>query len=164
MTKSIILGSVTALALVFAGAASAQQQTNLGGSVAPVCFVNNLNPSLNFANIVTGAQVTDAFDVRCNDVDGATMSLTSAEGHLESDDFEDQGVGYNVNMSQAAIGLSLSLAALVGINDISNTDALPGSFTLASGVNNAAFTATLAGNGVWAGGYSDTLTVDITAN
>lgn len=164
MTKTFILTAVAAAALAVAGGASAQQQTNLGGSVAPICAVANLNPSLNFASIATGQQVSDQFDVRCNDVDGATIKLTSAEGHLESDDFEDQGVGYIANLSQGPIGLNLTLNATSGVNDISNTDNMPGSFTLAAGVNNANFLATLTGNGVWAGGYSDTLTVDITAN
>ena len=164
MFRIALVTTVAIGALAAAGGASAQQQTNLGGSVPPICAVANLNPSLNFANIVAGASVSDPFDVRCNDVDGATMKLTSSEGHLESDDFEDQGVGYVASLSQGPIGLNLNLNATSGINDISNTDNMPGSFALAAGVNNANFQATLTGNGVWAGGYSDTLTVDITAN
>ena len=164
MTRTLLVVGAAVAALGFAGTASAQQQAVIGGSVAPVCSLTNLAPSLNFASLTAAQQVTDQFSVQCNNVDGSVVRLNSAEGHLESDDFEDQGIGYIATMIQAPIGLNLTLVATSGTNDIFNTDAVPASFTVAGGVANAAFTATLQNTAVWAGGYHDTLTASITPN
>ncbi len=166
MTKIALLCATAIGALSLAGvAAAAPAQTNLGGQVAPICEITNLNNVLNFPSLTSGASVSDnAVSVRCNDADGAIVSLTSSEGHLESDDVEDSGIGYSAVFTRIpVIGLNLTLNANSGTNDITAFDAVNGGATLAAGVNDANLTVTLNGTAVFAGGYSDTLSADIIA-
>jgi len=83
-----------AAALVF-GSMNAFADTNelaMSGSVAPHCNVSGLT-TFTFPALTAGASTTiSGVSLRCNDGDGAELSMTSSEGGLESDDVEDFGL------------------------------------------------------------------------
>jgi len=163
MNKLLLaIASTTLLASgsVFAG------EAHMGGTITEVCKVEGLDTSLTFPSMAVGTTVTDNdITLTCNDGDGATIKLTSSEGGMESDDVEDYNVNYEATLSHG-LGPDLFLAAdgilgNFGINDTSASQVLGGSLALASG-NAATLTVEITELAVWAGGYSDTLSLDIT--
>ncbi|MFT5706404.1 MAG: hypothetical protein ACI9ES_000683 [Oceanospirillaceae bacterium] len=157
---TLIAASLTAL---FASAANAGD-VQLAGYVPAVCEVTGLNTQLNdFGNVSGSATASDiAFNVECNDVDGASIQMISAEGGLESDDAEDQSLPYTATLAIATYpDLVLNAPGGVGTNG-ANVDATYSATGLLGG---AAATLSFAttGGAMWSGGYSDTLTVQIDA-
>ncbi|SON52403.1 hypothetical protein [Vibrio tapetis] len=137
----------------------------LVGYVAPVCEVNGLYTQLlDFGQIDASTQtVTANLTLKCNDADGAVVTLTSAEGGLESDDNEDFAIGYTATLTPSSMTpLVLVTAGGPGLNNVSATQGYSGS-NLASGTA-ASLVVETASTAQWSGGYSDTLTVQITAN
>jgi hypothetical protein len=163
MNKLLIaIASTTLLASgsVFAG------EAHMGGVITEVCTVEGLDTTLTFPSMASGTSVLDDdITLTCNDGDGAEITLTSSEGGMESDDVEDYNVNYEATLTHG-LGSALFLAADgtpsgTGTNDISASQTLPGSASLAVG-QVASLNVVLTEQAIWAGGYSDTLSLDIT--
>lgn len=156
-----------AVTAIFASQANAGPgDVQLVGFVSPTCEVQGLATQLlDFGNVTNpGQNVSIGMFFLCNDVDGATVTLTSAEGGLESDDAEDVALAYDATFNPAGLG-SFTMNAPGGFatNNFSQSNSYPGSSLLAGGVP-ATLSVTTVGSSIWAGGYSDTLTVNVTSN
>ncbi|MGH1428960.1 MAG: hypothetical protein ACRBEE_13535 [Arenicella sp.] len=164
LSKLLIASSVAAF--FSTNALAADNDTHLTGEVKAVCEAKVLK-DLDFGQdgITAGAMLNTPVKIRCNDADGATVKLISSEGGLESDDNEDFSVEYTADLTEGASGLNISLTTSpgVGLNDEFEEQTLPGSLALAGGVD-ADLKVTVNDSPVFAGGYSDTLTVTIAAN
>lgn len=172
--KNLLLTTIVA---GFAVAPAAAQQTGGGqivGQVTPLCAVTDMFDEIEFSpeTMLAGASLADSFSIQCNDVDGATLKLTSSEGGMESDDDEDQVVPYRATIDGTSFtGLVLDTAVLTaaagqgsnGANDIEAELSAGGSAGLATG-ESGFIVVELTGSASWAGGYSDTLTLQITSN
>lgn len=164
--RKLFLAGVASLALSVSATSAMSADTQLAGFVTPVCEVDISSLLLDFGvDPVSGDTTASDVDVQCNDIDGATVQLRSAEGGLESDDFEDFNVNYTASLVEAASGIDLTLVTVggVGPNDQTAEQVVPGSVALRDG-QIAELTVELNGTPTWAGGYSDTLSVEITAN
>lgn len=160
---TICAAAITALFGTQVNAAPGDVQ--LVGYVSPVCEVTGLATQLlDFGDVTDIQTVSLNLGMQCNDVDGATVSLTSSEGGLESDDNEDFALEYTATFAPTGLSpLVLNAPGGPGLNDVSVDVAYPGSSTLAGGVG-ATLTVATTETATWAGGYSDTLTVNITSN
>lgn len=136
------------------------QNVDIGGAVPSVCAINGLGPVL-FPALANGNTSNQGFNVQCNDVDGATITMTTAEGHLQNADHEDQGVGYHATLSIGSD--SVTLEADDGINDQSESGNFPASTALAGGTTGD-LDIEIVQTPTWAGTYADTLQIAITAN
>ena len=165
--KKLTLCAAAVTALVASTSHAAPGDVQLVGYVSPVCEVSGLNTQLLDFGSVTSAnqQVGINMDFQCNDIDGATVTLTSAEGGLESDDDEDFALTYTALFTPGSITPALQLNAPggPGQNDVSVSQSYGGSSSLATGVT-ASLLVTTTEAATWAGGYSDTLTVNVTSN
>lgn len=164
--RKLFLAGVASLALSVSATSAMSADTQLAGFVTPVCEVDISSLLLDFGvDPVSGDIAASDVDVQCNDIDGATIQLRSAEGGLESDDFEDFNINYTATLFEAASGIDLTLITVggVGPNDQTAEQVVPGSVELRDG-QIAELTVELNGTPTWAGGYSDTLSVEITAN
>ena len=166
------LGAAAVAALMTTPAFAQTGGTQLTGQVQAVCAVVDPLQDHEFASMANPSSVSDTFGILCNDADGATMKLQSSEGGLENDDNEDQVIHYVASISGTAFnGLTLDTAAesaaagqsANGANDIFVEATVGGSAGLAGG-QIGAMSISHSGGAVWAGGYSDTLTLQITAN
>lgn len=155
-----------AVAVLCASQANAgPDDVQLVGFVAPVCEVTGLNTQLmDFGLVnVSGKTVSTTFNMKCNDVNGAKVTMTSAEGGLESDDAEDVSLAYDASFTPSGLGtLLLDAPGGFGTNDYSKVKTYAGSSALASGITGTLKVVTK-GSSPWAGGYSDTLTVNVTS-
>lgn len=131
----------------------------LSGFIDEVCEVEIVSPDLYLAtNVVSGATISTGVDFTCNDHDGATVTLTSTEGGLESDDDEDFEVEYVATLTAGPMSIVLDTGVSTNVNDISETGQLPNSSP------NGSLDVVLSASAPWAGGYSDTIQIDIAAN
>ena len=141
--------------------------TTMNGAVPEVCEISGLDNFLQFSSMTSGQTVSDNdLIIQCNDADGATVELRSAEGGMEADDDEDFALTYDATLSApGVVGLPLVLNAPggPGLNDVFVTSDVDGSLDLANGVT-AAIEVELTETAVFSGGYSDTLSIEITAN
>ncbi len=153
--------TLSAIAILTSGTALAEN-LNVGGAVESICEVSNVNTTTYFPALAKDQTKTIGFDLQCNDADGATMSLTTAEGHLQNADREDQGVGYTAELN--ANPFAFTLVAENGHNDQSVEQSQPGSFALAAGGVAGTIELTITQNPVFSGTYADTLMLAITAN
>lgn len=164
--KNVLKASVLGVSLAVAAAAQASD-TQLIGTVEAICEAKvNASLLMDFGiDPQAGDTQSQDVEIRCNDGDGATVALRSAEGGLESDDNEDFNVDYEAVLTEAASGINLTLTTSPGVgpNDQEVTQNIGGSIALASG-QTASLDVELLGTPFWAGGYSDTLSVEITAN
>jgi hypothetical protein len=161
MKKLLLASAIAALAVPSAFAQSGGSV--ITGVVQPVCEVSDLFASLQFSAVQTGEAIDDGFGVQCNDADGATLTLISAEGGLESDDNEDFAVPYAATISGPSFNGAGNTPAQPGPNDVLLISAnAPFSGGLAAGQNHN-LNITLNADGIWAGGYSDTLYLQIAA-
>lgn len=159
MKKLIVLSAIAALTSgsVFAEA------LDVGGSVPSVCKVITSSNAVTFPSLIKGSTSSFPFSLQCNDADGATVSLTSSEGHLQTVDGQDgTGVGYTAKVDAAPY--SFTLSALSGVNDQSESDSHGGSTALATGGVTGSILLTVQGTPLYAGFYKDQLTLAITAN
>ena len=160
---------LTLCAIAVSGLFAAQANAGdvqLAGYVPAVCEVTGLNTQLlDFGSVATANQtVTYGLNIQCNDGDGATITMTSAEGGLESDDVEDYAIAYDAVLSPAGLtDLTLNAPGGIGTNGTSNSASYGGSGLLATGIS-ATLDIETQGAAPWSGGYSDTLTVQISAN
>ncbi|MBM6549905.1 hypothetical protein [Marinomonas ostreistagni] len=165
--KKLTLSAAVVAAMFGTQAYAAPGDVQLTGYVSPVCEVTGLSTQLfDFGDVSTMQNLTvSGLNMKCNDADGATVTLTSSEGGLESDDNEDFALTYDATFTPGG-GLpafTLSAPGGPGQNDVSATQAYSGSELLAAGVSASIDVATTEVS-PWAGGYSDTLTVNITSN
>jgi len=158
MKKLIVLSAIASLT---SGTALAND-LNLGAVVESVCGVSNINTTQFFQTLSSGATKNVGFDLQCNDADGATMSLTTSEGHLQNADHEDRGVGYTAKLTAGTFDFTLK--AIDGYNDRVESQSQPGSPALAAGGVAGNILLTVTENPTYAGNYSDTLKLSITAN
>lgn len=163
MKKLLSIAAPAALLAAAAAISSPAFASNahVSGFVSPVCEVSIDFEDLYMAdNLVAGATVGTPLSFDCNDTDGATVSMTSSEGGLESDDQEDLEVEYVATLTAGALTLILDTGPAQGNNDVGVDGQLPASGTPTAGTLNVVLSETAP----WAGGYSDTLSIDITAN
>lgn len=158
MKKLIVISAIAALT---SGSALADS-INVGGAVQSVCEISNAGTVMYFPNLTSGNNSTINFELQCNDVDGATLSLTTAEGHLQNADDEDQGVGYTADLNAGPF--SFTLTADDGWNDQSAEQSQAGTPGMAAGGVAGSILITVTEEPVWSGTYADTLTLGITAN
>ncbi len=153
MKKLIVLSAIAALT---SGAALADN-LNIGGGVASICSVSSSQASVLFPTIINGSSEQVLLTIECNDPDGALMSLTTSEGHLQNADQEDKGVGYSAVLASSVFNLTLN--ANNGANDTTVSDLQSGFAGQIAGTLDITVTETP----VWAGTYADTLMLTITA-
>lgn len=165
--KKLTLSAAVVAAMFGAQAQAAPGDVQLVGFVSPICEVTGLSTQLiDFGNVSQLQDVSvSGLNMKCNDVDGATVSLTSSEGGLESDDNEDFALKYDAtfNPGGGLAAFTLNAPGGPGQNDVSVNKSYGGSTALAAGVTASIDIATTE-TSPWAGGYSDTLTVNITSN
>lgn len=131
------------------------------GFVSPVCEVSIFDEDLYLAdNMSAGDTISTGLSFNCNDADGATVDMASSEGGLESDDQEDLEVEYVATLTAGALSLVLDTGPAQGNNDVSVSGNLAASGTPTAG----SLDIVLTDSAPWAGGYSDTISIDITAN
>jgi len=158
--------SLAAPAAIIAATAAISAPASAGnaivqGFVSPVCEVSIFDEDLYLAsNMAAGDSIGTGMEFNCNDADGATVSMTSSEGGLESDDQEDLEVEYVATLTAGALTLVLDTGPFQGNNDETVDGVLPASGTPTAGT----LTVVLTDTAPWAGGYSDTISIDITAN
>lgn len=165
--KKLTLSAAIATAIFGVQAHAGPGDVQLVGFVTPICEVTGLSTQLiDFGDVSQIQNVSvSGLNMKCNDVDGATVTLTSSEGGLESDDDEDFALKYDATFNPGG-GLSsftLNAPGGPGLNDVSATQSYAGSGSLATGIGASIDIATTE-TSPWAGGYSDTLTVNITSN
>ncbi|CAK1841285.1 hypothetical protein [Vibrio crassostreae] len=164
--KKLTLYAATVTAILGAQVQAAPGDVQLVGFVSPVCEVTGLSTQLmDFGNVSQIQNLSvSGLNMKCNDVDGATVTLTSAEGGLESDDSEDYALTYDATFNPSGLApFTLNAPGGPGLNDVSVSNSYGGSGALATGVA-ASIDIVTTETSPWAGGYSDTLTVNITSN
>ena len=164
--RKLTLCAAAVTAFVASASHAAPGNVQLLGFVAPVCEVSGLNSqALDFGDVTSDhKQVNINMHMKCNDVDGATVTLISAEGGLESDDDEDFALTYDAVFTPTGLTpLTLNAPGGPGQNDVPASQTYGGSPNLATGIG-ASLVVTTTEAATWAGGYSDTLTVNITSN
>lgn len=165
--KKLTISATVLTALFGVQAQAAPGDVQLVGFVSPVCEVTGLSTQLfDFGDVTQLQNVSiSGLGMRCNDADGATVTLTSSEGGLESDDNEDFALTYSAtfNPGGGLAPFTLNAPGGPGANDVSIAQTYAGSVDLASGVM-ASIDVETTEISPWAGGYSDTLTVNITSN
>ncbi len=166
--KKLTLYAATVTALFGAQVQAAPGDVKLIGSVAPICELTGISTQhMDFGDVSTQQTVTiDQLQMKCNDIDGATVTLTSAEGGLESDDNEDYALKYDATFTPddlAYTAFTLSTQGGPGDNDVSAMKSYGGSAELAGGFG-ATLEIVTQENSLWSGGYSDTITINITSN
>ena len=164
--KKLTMCAVAATVVLSCQANAAPGNVQLVGAVLPVCEVTGMNSQLLDFGLVDVAHKTVSANIKmkCNDSDGATVTLTSAEGGLESDDKEDHALAYDAKFSVGSLPvLILDAPGGIGTNNYAKSETYSGSTALAGGINGH-LTVETQDSSPWAGGYSDTLTLDITSN
>lgn len=159
MKKLLVL---SAIATLTSGAALASDIA-VNGSVPSVCEVTSMDTSsVSFSELAVGETSNLGFSMTCNDYDGATVSLTSSEGHMQTvDGLDATGVGYTAALT--ASPYSFTLNATTGSDDLTASQSETGSATLAGGISgNILMTVTQ--TPTFSGNYTDQLKLSITAN
>lgn len=165
MKKLILAAAPVALALGMSAPAHAAN-TQVAGFVVEVCEVSFGSALYDFGfSMSAGDSISGTVTLQCNDADGATVTVTSTEGGLESDDDEDLEIDYtaDITASDGSNAFALSIDTDSGVpnqNDQSESAQLPAS----GAVYNGTIVMTLNESAPWAGGYSDTLQLAIDAN
>ncbi|MDC4167914.1 hypothetical protein LDP52_04140 [Photobacterium damselae] len=157
--------SVIAMTTLFSAGMAQAGDVKLNGHVAPVCEISGLTSAIVDFGDVSTAQKTGSVSgltFKCNDYDGATVTMISAEGGLESDDAEDVALSYDAVLTIGNNVNTFNAPGGFNTNNYTETYSLSGSATLAAGIAGQIELTTTAA-APWAGGYSDTLTVAITA-
>lgn len=165
--KKLIQMSAACAALLTAttvlSTAAQADDVHLIGDVNPFCELGiepGFDEEMDFETPIAGDSLDLGWVYRCNDFDGATVRMTSTEGGLESDDVEDLEIEYVATMTLGAFALALDTGVSTNVNDIEVEGDIGGSNTPVFGNLNV----TLSDSAPYAGGYSDTLQVDIEAN
>ncbi|WP_133010412.1 hypothetical protein [Marinomonas flavescens] len=159
MKKLIMLSAIAALTSGAALAGTFQ----VSGSNPSVCEATTSLNAVSFPVLQQGKTSNIPFTLRCNDADGATVSLTSSEGQLETTDGQDAtGVGYSAKLSAAPYNFTLT--ALSGVNNQVAKETHSGSPALAAGGVAGNILLTVLTNPIYAGSYNDDLMLTVEAN
>jgi|GEM_PF-3666606 len=159
--KKVLLATLPVAFMAASAVPASAGNAIVQGFVAPVCEVDIDVEDLYLAdNLIAGTSIGTAVTFNCNDTDGADVSMTTSEGGLESDDQEDLEVEYVATLSAGALNLVLDTGPVQGNNDKTVSGTLPASGTPTVG----SLTVVLTDSAPWAGGYSDTISIDIVAN
>lgn len=164
--KKLIKLSAASMALIASTAAFSTahaDDVHLIGDVVPFCELGiqgGADEEMDFETPNAGDSLDLAWIYACNDFDGATIRMTSTEGGLESDDVEDLEIEYVATMTLGAFSLALDTGVSTNVNDVEIEGDIAGSNSPVIGNLNV----TLSDTAPFAGGYSDTLQVDIEAN
>lgn len=164
--KKLIKLSAASAVLITAGAAFSTAQADdvhIIGDVNPFCELGiepGFDEEMDFETPNSGDSIDLGWVYRCNDFDGATIRMTSTEGGLESDDVEDLEIEYVATMTLGGFSLALDTGVSTNVNDVEVEGDIGGSNSSVFGNLNV----TLTDSAPYAGGYSDTLQVDIEAN
>lgn len=166
------MNKLTVCAVVISGAFAAQA---IAGPTAlqvkalnpAICEINANQLLLDLQNPSEINTATTSFTMKCNDILGATVKMVSAEGGLEADDGvpDSFALGYTATFTPTGLDpLTFSPPGGTGPNNFeSDEKSYPGSVELANGIA-ATLEVTNDQTAPWAGGYSDTITVSISAN
>ena len=159
--KKVLLATLPVALFAASAAPALAGNAIVQGFVSPVCEVSIAIEDLYLGDQMTaGTSIGTDVTFNCNDTDGATVSMTTSEGGLESDDQEDLEVEYVATLTAGALLLVLDTGPVQGNNDKTVDGILP-----ASGVPTVgSLDIVLTDSAPWAGGYSDTISIDIVAN
>jgi|TARA_R110001583_G_scaffold18595_1_gene73804 hypothetical protein len=159
MKKLIVL---SAIATLTSGAVLADD-LSVTGAVPSVCEVSSIDAAASFPALAKDSFTEVPFTMQCNDVDGATVKLTSSEGHLQTVDGDDgTGIGYTAKLTAGPFGLTL--VADSGVNDIFEEDSQSGTPAMAAGGMAGKILLTVTETPVYSGVYADMLMLSVTAN
>ncbi len=132
-----------------------------------VCEISSNQLLLDLQNPSTQQTATANLTMKCNDFNGAKVTMVSSQGGLEADDGipDDYSLSYKATFTPTGLpALEFTTPGGNGTNNLeSNAMSYPGSLDLASGIA-AVLEVTNIDTAPWAGGYSDTITMNITAN
>ncbi|NMH60470.1 hypothetical protein [Alteromonas ponticola] len=166
MRKVTIFSAAAVMVYATQLQAAPADDLHLTAFVNPICEVTNSGlPTIDFGDVSIGlqTQVVNLF-LQCNDAEGAVVKLISVEGGLESDDKEDHAIKYDATFAPLTLTpFTLSTTGGPGVNDQWADHNYSGSSALAAGMPTTLTIATQE-TMPWAGGYSDTLAINITAN
>lgn len=165
MKKLISIAAPAALLAAMAIAPANAGNTNLTGFVPEVCELSIADAQLDFGSLVAGTTASTDVEFNCNDGDGATVTITSTESGMESDDNEDYEVDYTATLSAPGLTIApLDTGAQGQGLDHFEVGQLAGPSATASPVVMGTLSIVLDEGAPWAGGYSDTIQIDISAN
>lgn len=157
--------SVIAMTTLFSAGIAQAGDVKLNGHVKPVCEIRGLTSSIvDFGDVSVIEQTGSVPNLtfQCNDYDGAKVTMISAEGGLESDDAEDLSLSYEAVLTIGNDIKTFNAPGGYNTNNHTETYTLSGSPDLAAGMAGKIDLKTTEA-AMWSGGYSDTLTVAITA-
>ncbi|MGI9449920.1 MAG: hypothetical protein ACR2QH_04680 [Geminicoccaceae bacterium] len=165
MRKFLTIGAA-GVALVAAGQAMAAD-TVITYTIQPTCDVTDLDDvTVNSANVGAANQAltqTEVFTVICDDAAGATLSLTTANGGLQNAD--DATIVNNYTAAVTGTGITTASLTTDGTAGATVPVVQTASADLANPANSDNATLTVTADAfAFSGTYSDTLTIDITAN
>ncbi len=154
--------AAAAVATLFVGSASAVD-IDISGNIQEVCTASATTTALNTLSSGTVSGIS----FECNDRDGASISISSAEGGLQGIDSEDVVIPYiaTLNVGSTPLVLDLSANGNTGLNDVSVEQEFDGEDLIGGLAASLDIVVTAAGayNGAWAGSYYDQLTIQISA-
>ncbi|MDN2481836.1 hypothetical protein [Vibrio agarivorans] len=138
----------------------------LEAEVESTCYVSFfsstlLNDTMNFGTPSVDDSLDGDITFKCNDPDGATLTMTSAQGGLTNIDLLTEKVKYEAKLTVGTA--SSTLVTAEGENE-SATLNVPASATLAGAGQSGNVLVTLKESATYAGEYLDTLTIQIAAN
>ncbi|NVJ61422.1 MAG: hypothetical protein HWE27_13585 [Gammaproteobacteria bacterium] len=165
------MNKLTVCAVVISGAFATQVMANpvavqITAQNQAVCEVKGSALQLTVGSAATtDSAASTQLTMKCNDRQGATVKLISQEGGLESDDAEDFAIAYKATFTPDGLEpLVLDAPGGFGTNNFESAPkSYAGSEALATGIDTT-LEVNNTGTAVWAGGYSDTITISITAN
>ena len=167
--RNMLMVSAASVALLGAAQAMAQSaSTNAAATKSDNCAVLDLVSSIVINGDAEAGDTSNAedFTFRCNDVDGGTVTVSSANGGLTSGAVPGETLTYTALVSLQGALTDADFPLQLDSEASSATAVLDGSPDLAaaaSGDNNAQLNITLDDSAVFAAAYDDDITIDITA-
>ncbi len=161
--------ALTAVAVLLAGPAFADPDISgepidfqLTGEVESECYLllssSNFNDTLDFGLPEAGDTLSGALSFLCNDADGATLTMTSAQGGLMNVDKTSEKVTYAATLS-VGTNASATLTTTETEDESEDLDLQPN-----VSLRTANVSIELLEDATFAGEYLDTLTIQIAAN
>ena len=176
--RNTLLSAVATAALLASGSTALAQNVQVVAQVELVCEILDLPATIiDFGTTETDGNLpaqTINFNVRCNDVDGANVSLSSQSGGLAPDDDTNSGtpddpgndIEYIATLDIDGTVIELDTLLVVEGDPAEETGVLPGSAGLAEAAGvPASLTVDPRSNSgsLFASGYSDTIEIRLTA-
>jgi spore coat protein U-like protein len=173
MKKHILSAvAVAALSASAAMAQSSQVQYDLSAEVDTVCTVNgtaSFNSDIDFGELLTGSREIvrsgGGLNYRCNSANGFTRTIASANGGSMLRGGSATGAGNELpfEMSHGG-GSGLGTGGYVSLTSPIVTSVAGSTAFIAGQTGSVNFRVTNIGNTLFAGNYSDTVTVSVVAN